>query len=57
MSGFIKQKFIALVRVLLYVDESLATNCVSMNSQPYMIRPTLADLNHVNSITMHLLLM
>ena len=57
MSGFIKQKFIALVRVLLYVDESLATNCVSMNSQPYMIRPTLADLNPVNSITMHLLLM
>ena len=57
MSGFIKQKFIALVRVLLYVDESLATNCVSMNSQLYMIRPTLADLNPVNSITMHLLLM
>ena len=32
---------------LLSFSESLATKCLSVNSEPYMIRPTLVDLNPV----------
>ena len=33
--------------VLLSFTESLAIKCVSLNDEPYMVRPTLIDLNHV----------
>ena len=49
MSGFIKQTFIVLVPVLLYFGGSLALpnamKCLSMNNQPYPVRPTLINMN------------
>ena len=45
MPAFIKQMFIVLVLVLLCFGGSMAINCVSMNNQPCMVRPTLVDLN------------
>ena len=41
MFSLIKQVFI----VLLSCSSSLATKCVSLNNEPYMIRPSLIDLN------------
>ena len=32
---------------LLSFSESLATKCLSVNNEPFMIRPTLVDLNPV----------
>ena len=43
MSSPIKQVFIVLLRF----SESLETKCVSLNDEPFMIRPTLIDLNPV----------
>ena len=43
MFSLIKQVFV----VLLSFSRSLATKCVSLNDKPYMIRPTLIDLNPV----------
>ena len=43
IATFIKQ--IVLVLVLLGFGGSLTTECVSMNNQPCMVRPTLVDLN------------
>ena len=45
MSQFIKQKVIVLVLGILVFSGSLATKCVSMNNQPYMVIQTLIDLN------------
>ena len=45
MPGFIKQMVIALILVLLCFGGSLAIKCVSINNQPYMVRPILTDLN------------
>ena len=33
--------------VLLSFSESLATKCLSLNDEPYMVRPILVDLNLV----------
>ena len=33
--------------VLLSFSESLATKCLSLNDEPWMVRPTLIDLNPV----------
>ena len=41
MSGFIKQRFMVLVLLLLCFGESLAIKCVSNNNQPYLVRSTL----------------
>ena len=43
MFWFIKQKFIA----LLNFTGSLAITCVSLNSEPCIVRPALIDLNPV----------
>ena len=43
MFSLIKQVFI----VLLSFSSSLATKCVSLNDQPYMVRSTFIDLNPV----------
>ena len=43
MFSLIKQVF----NVLLSFSGSLASNCVSLNDEPCMIRPTLIDLNPV----------
>ena len=43
IASFIKQ--IVLVLVLLGFGGSLSTECISMNNQPCMVRPTLLDLN------------
>ena len=43
MFWLIKQVLIG----LLNFSGSLATNCGSLNNEPYMIRPTLIDLNPV----------
>ena len=41
MFGFVQQTFI----VLLSFGGSSATKCASLNSNPYMTRPTIIDLN------------
>ena len=41
MFWLIKQGFIS----LLSFSESLATKCVSLNKEPYMVRPIFIDLN------------
>ena len=41
MFGFIKKEFL----VLLSFGGSLATKCISLDNKPYIIRPTLIDLN------------
>ena len=43
MFSLIKQVFI----VLLSFSESLATKCLFLNDEPYMVRPTLIDMNLV----------
>ena len=43
MFSLIKQVFI----VLLSFSETLATKCLSLIDEPYMVRPTLTDLNPV----------
>ena len=43
MFSLIKQVFI----VLLSFSSSLATKCVSLNDQPYMVSSTFIDLNPV----------
>ena len=45
MFSFIKQIFL----VFLSFSSSLATKCVSLNNEPCMARPTLLDLNSVES--------
>ena len=45
MRGFVKQTFIVLVLVLLVFGGSTATKCVSVNNQPFIVRPMLTDLN------------
>ena len=46
MLGFIKQTYVFLALVMLGFNGSLTTKCVSMNSQPCMVRPMFIDLNH-----------
>ena len=43
MFGLVKQVFIA----VLSFSGSLATKCMPLNNEQYMIRPTLIDLNPV----------
>ena len=38
---------------LLKFSGSLATNCMSLNNEPRMARPTFIDLNPVNLIISH----
>ena len=44
MSGFINQMFIVLVLILCF-GRSLIINCISINDQHCIARPTLIDLN------------
>ena len=49
MFDLIKQVFF----VLLNFSRSLATKCVPLNNEPYMIRPNLIDLNPVDLNIIH----